>query len=135
MTDLTLGTFVNALTVARWRLPPSTFSPIGDALARAAADVSHAVADRTNMLAAAYYLETGAPFEVVTEQRPGGWTWVYMRPSTTALPIGLCREDAIEPAMRFARECPRYPASMMRVAYGIEGLTAVVRFEAHAVIR
>ena len=135
MTDLTLGTFANAPTVARWRLPPSTFSPIGDALARAAADVSRAVADRTNMLAAAYYLETDAPVEIVTEQQPGGWTWVYMRPSTTALPIGVRREDAIEPAMRFARECPGYPASGTRIAYGMEGLTAVVRFEAHEATR
>lgn len=116
--------------VTRWHLPPSPFAPIGDALARAAADVSRAVADRTNMLAAAYYLETNAPVEIVTEQRPGGWTWVYMRPSTTALPIGVRREDAIEPALRFARECPGRQASETRVAYGCEGLAVVVRFEA-----
>ena len=117
--------------VTRWRLPPSTFSPIGDALARAAADMSHRVADMTNMLAAAYYLETDAAFEIVSEQRPGGWTWVYMRPSATVRPAGITREDAIEPAMRFARECPGRQASETRVAYGCEGLTVVVRFEAH----
>lgn len=117
------------LTLRGVHLPPSTFAPIDEAISRTALAISHAVADRTNMLAAAYFLETDEPFEIVTEQRPENWAWVYPRNCSGArLPIHPA--DAIEPAARFERECPGCPASMMRLAYRFEGLTFVLRFEA-----